>query len=104
MSLVLVTPYDSIQSVAQSRFPIYPISVLLKDKYDSVSRAPYISAEVLIIAAEMDKIIPLKHSKKLHDAFNKKKVSMAVIEDANHNNLSSKRQYYQMIKSFIETM
>ncbi len=33
--LILVTPYDSIQNIAQCRFPIYPMAILLKDKYDS---------------------------------------------------------------------
>ena len=29
--LILVSPYDSIRSIAQNRFPIYPIFLLLKD-------------------------------------------------------------------------
>ncbi|MBX2847583.1 MAG: alpha/beta hydrolase [Acidiferrobacterales bacterium] len=103
-SLLLITPYDSIEAVAKSRFPIYPVSLMLKDKYDSLSRAPSISAKVLIIAAEMDSIIPLQHSENLYAAFDSTQVSMVVIEGANHNNLASRPEYYQTLRSFIETM
>ena len=34
--LALITPYDSVESVAEKKFPIFPVSFLLKDKYESV--------------------------------------------------------------------
>lgn len=55
--LVLVTPFDSILRVAQARFPIFPLSVLLMDQFDSASRAHQVTADVLIVIAENDEII-----------------------------------------------
>jgi len=100
-ALALITPYDSIQAVAQSRFPIYPSSLLLKDKYDSISRANTIAAKTLIIAAELDQIIPLKHAEKLRDAFKQEQVSMTVIQGANHNNLSVEKEYFETLQRFL---
>ena len=45
--LALITPYDSIQSLAQESFPIFPMFILLRDKYNSVDRAKSIKATTL---------------------------------------------------------
>jgi hypothetical protein len=37
--LVLVTPFDSLRSVAQEIYPIYPISLILKESYRSIEYA-----------------------------------------------------------------
>jgi len=38
--LVLVTPFDSLAAVAQSHYSVFPIRLLLKDRYDSAARLP----------------------------------------------------------------
>ena len=38
--LVLITPHDSALALAKSMYPVYPVSLLLKDRYDSVAYAP----------------------------------------------------------------
>ena len=60
--MILVTPYDSFQNLAQQQYPIYPISFLLKDKYNSSSRVKDINSATLIILAEHDSVIPLNSS------------------------------------------
>ena len=98
--LVLITPFDSVQSVAQSQFPIYPMSFLLKDKHDSYARAGEIKADILVIAAENDRVIKMKHTKRLLDGFTNK-ARFHVIEGANHNNLSSNPEYFNLLVSFM---
>lgn len=98
--LVLVTPFDSAQSIAQSQFPIYPISVLLRDKHDSYSRAGDIRAETLVIAAEKDRVIGMRHTKRLLEGFSFD-VSFHVIKGVGHNNLSSNPRYYLVLRDFL---
>ena len=98
--LVLITPFDSVVRVAQSRYPIYPINVLLKDKYDSYSRVDSISAQTLVIAAENDHVIGLSHTQRLVDGF-AKNVLFEVIEDANHNNISDFPLYNKILDEFL---
>ncbi len=37
--LILITPFSSVEDIAGSQFPIFPVSLLLKDKDQSVQRA-----------------------------------------------------------------
>ncbi|WP_445940953.1 alpha/beta hydrolase [Pseudomonas sp.] len=56
--LVLITPYNSIQELAQSRFPYIPVQWLLKDKFESWKYAQQIRVPTLLISAEQDQVIP----------------------------------------------
>ena len=99
--LVLITPYDSIQNIAQNRFPIYPMSILLKDKYDSLSRVKNIKANVLIVLAQYDVVITLKHSQNLIKAFPKEQIDLKMILNKGHNDLSLDEEYYPKLHDFI---
>ena len=99
--LVLVTPYDSIESIAKESFPIFPISLLLKDKYKSIERINSIKSRTLIIAAQNDKVIKMKHTKKLVNKFPKSQVVFKIVENTNHNSISYNQYYYDLLKHFI---
>ncbi len=101
--LVLITPFDSIQKVAQSSFPIFPISLLLKDKYDSLSRVNSIDAPTLILIAEHDEVIAAARSNRLVSAFPITQVTVKVIAGASHNSISSYPQYSAMLRAFFDT-
>jgi fermentation-respiration switch protein FrsA (DUF1100 family) len=101
-SLILITPYDSIESIAQSKFPIYPISILLHEKYLSIENVKNINAKCLAIIAEKDEVIPFENSKRLLETFPKEQISIKIIKDVSHNNISSSKEYYQLMSEFIE--
>jgi len=85
--LVLITPYDSAQSMVQERFPLYPISILIKDKYDSIARVKDIKEKTLVLIAEKDSVITMKHSQKLIDAFSTSKIDVKIIQGVGHNTI-----------------
>ena len=100
--LILITPYDSIKSVAQSKFFIYPMSLLLKDKFDSISRVKHIQAQTIAIVAQNDNIIPNKHSFRLISEFPSNQITVRVIADSDHNDISDKPEYYNFLKAFLK--
>jgi len=99
--LVLVTPYDSIESIAQSRYFYYPISILLRDKYDSISRIDAIKAPTLIIYAQNDETIRKKHTDKLVSQFPSSQISIKTIENTGHSSILESPKYYTLIKEFL---
>jgi len=99
--LVLVTPFDSAESVAKSMWPFYPMRLLLKEKYDSLARVDQISAQTLLIVAGKDEVIAMANSKRLADGFGVR-AGFHVITEADHNNLSAYPEYYELLKQFLE--
>ena len=48
---------------------MYPMSLKLKDKYNSLKRVPKIKAQTLILIAQNDEVIKRKHSLNLAKKF-----------------------------------
>ncbi|MCF6243429.1 MAG: lysophospholipase [Sulfurovum sp.] len=99
--LVLITPFDSIVNVAQGKYPLYPASLLLKERYDSLSRVPMIHAKTLIIFAQNDKVIPRESTQNLIDAFMEKELEVIIIDNRGHIDISSDDKYYKSVQDFI---
>lgn len=99
--VVLITPYDSVLSVAKKRFPIFPVKLLLKDHYDSLSRAKQIKSNVLVVVAEHDQVIPMQHTQKLIDVFDSEQLTLKIIKKEGHNSLSNNADYYSVLSDFI---
>jgi esterase/lipase len=99
--LALITPFDSIVNVANGRYPIYPVSFLLHDKYDSKSRVKNIRAKTFIVIAEDDSVILRERTQKLIDAFDPAQLEVTIIKNRGHIDISSDAKYYKIMQDFI---
>ena len=99
--LFLLTPYDSIAELAQTHYPYLPARYLARDRFDSITYAKNIKVPVLIIAAELDRVVPYKHAEKLRDQFTRAQVSYHLIAGARHNDVTSFPRYREVIEAFI---
>ena len=101
--LVLITPFDSIQSIAQKQFPFYPMSILLKDKYNSVQFTAKIHADTLMLVAEKDNVVGRLHTNNLVEAFVNIPPEVIIIKGAGHNDISQNRDYFQLLSTFFKS-
>lgn len=101
-SLVLITPYDSIQSLAQSQFPLFPISLLLQHPFPSIENAPHIQTPTLILLAQYDQVIPFPHSQRLHQAFPPNVSQLHTLPNTSHNSISNHQTYHPLISNSIQ--
>ncbi|MBD3789362.1 MAG: alpha/beta hydrolase [Campylobacterales bacterium] len=99
--LILITPFNSIVDVAQGKYPLYPMRLLLKETYDSVDRIHHIKAQTFILAAGEDKVVPMHYTQKLFDAFPKSQVSMMILENVGHTTISSHPRYFSLLLDFM---
>ncbi|CAA6806641.1 MAG: Alpha/beta hydrolase [uncultured Sulfurovum sp.] len=101
--IALITPYDSVVNVAQSKYPMYPIDLILKDKFNSVQNLSMVKdTKVLIVMAEGDEIIPNEHSYALVDSIAKENVQVEVIKGQSHNSISHAESYFGVLNGFFE--
>jgi pimeloyl-ACP methyl ester carboxylesterase len=100
--LVLVTPFDSLLRLAQDLYPIYPVSLLLHDKYDSYSRVDRIDAPTLLVLAEHDAVIPRKYAERLRSAFPPGQAEAETLDGVGHNGLSARAGYYALLGRFLK--
>jgi pimeloyl-ACP methyl ester carboxylesterase len=56
--LVLISPYTSIPDVAALEYPIFPVHLLARDRFETANKAPSITIPTLIIHGDRDELIP----------------------------------------------
>lgn len=96
--LVLVTPYNSLQELAEQQFPYLPIRWLLRDKFESWRYAEKVSAPTLLVAAEHDEVIPAASTQALLTHFPKGVATLAVVRGVGHNTISDSSSYIQLLR------
>ena len=99
---ILITPFDSLESVAAGHYPFLPVRLLLRHPFPSVDWAQRTKAPALIIAAEQDVVVPAAHARKLFDAWAGKK-QFHVLPQTGHNNIEMHPDYYRLIDEFLST-
>lgn len=99
--VVLVTPYDSLRAVAQRHYPYAPVSILLKHGFDSIDRAPDIAVPLLMLAAQLDDVIPIAHARALFAKWSGPKI-WRELAGAGHNDLDADPAYWSAMALFLE--
>lgn len=67
-AVILESPYASIEAIAAARYWYVPVRLLLKDRFDSISRIGRIDAPLLILHGEQDGVIDVEHGRRLFEA------------------------------------
>jgi pimeloyl-ACP methyl ester carboxylesterase len=101
--LVLVTPYDSLQALAQAQFRLFPVRWLLLDKFESWHYAPRVRAPTLILAAGHDEVIPRASTELLATRFAPGVARTVVIRGALHNTISDDPAYERALAGIDAT-
>ena len=68
--IVLESPFTSMINMGKKYYPFFPVSFLLKDKFESDIKINNISIPILIIHGKVDKIVPFKMGKKIYELAN----------------------------------
>lgn len=97
--LVLVTPFDSLPSLAAPLFPWLPVRWLLLDRYDSARLAPRITTPTLILAAGHDEVVPRESTERLLRRFAPGTATMVVIPASGHNTISASPAYSAALRA-----
>lgn len=99
--LALVTPFDSIESIAREQFWYVPVGWLLKDPYRSVAYTPDIKALTLLLTAGEDRLVTAAHSERLFEAFADDRASYKTLPGKDHNNISDHPDYIATLRQFF---
>lgn len=97
---ILITPFDSLASVAAGHYPFMPVRLLLRHPFPSTDWAGRTHAAALIVAAEHDSVVPAAHARKLFDAWAGKK-QFHVLPQTGHNDIDMHPDYYRLINEFL---
>ena len=84
--LILESAFTSIADMAREKYPAYPIELMIRDRFDSLSKIGKIKADLLMVHGALDGLIPIEMGHRLFDAANRPK-TFVTVKDAGHNDL-----------------
>ncbi len=82
--LVLITPWDRLESVARHHYGFLPVHWLLHDRYDSAAQLAGWPGPILVAVAERDSIVPARFGRALFDGLHGRK-RLVVLPGVDHN-------------------
>lgn len=83
--IILITPWDTLASVAKSLFPFLPVKLVLTDRYDSIENLRDFPRNIAVTGAEHDEILPIRYAHQLYKNLPEGRKRMWVIPNAGHN-------------------
>jgi len=96
---ILICPFDSLVSVGRKHYPFLPVALLLKHRFDSLSRASALRIPLLALLAADDTIIPRESSLRLIERWGGPHTIKTVGGD--HNTLQEYPGYWESIREFL---
>ena len=80
-SIILESPFTSIENAAKIYYPYLPVRLLLKDRYNSIEKIKAIKSPILIMHGAKDDVVPISMGKELFEKANNPKHSYFTTED-----------------------
>ena len=73
--IILESPFTSMVDAGKFYYPYLPVSLLLKDRYETIKKLENINSPILIMHGKKDKIVPFHMGKKVFEKANEPKFS-----------------------------
>jgi len=102
--LIVESSFSSIQNVVnlRSQFKLFPVSFILNQRFDSISKVKDLRVPVLFIHGTDDFVVPDSMSRQLYAAAPEPK-QLLIIPNAGHNDVAEVAgwQYFQTVEKFV---
>lgn len=100
--IVLINPWDSLANLAQSIYRIFPIRLILQDRFNSINNLKSFKGKVAILISEKDEVIDPKFGKNLYDSVTSDK-KLWIFDNSGHNSFPTNPQesWWQEVIDFI---
>lgn len=98
--VILITPYDSILSIARKQYPYFPISLLLKHSFESAKNLLHVKAPIGLIEVVNDTVVTKYHFDKLR-AKVKNLILHVRLENTTHGDVLNHPDFEKSIEKML---
>lgn len=97
--LMLLSPWTDLPSLAGEHFPGWLVSMLLRERYDSLALTQELPGPALVIHGAVDTIIPVEHGRRLVAAL--PGARYFEVPGAGHNDLLGRTEVWQAMAEYL---
>ena len=100
--IILESPFTSMVDAGKFYYPYLPVSLLLKDRYETIKKLKNINIPILIMHGKKDRIVPFHMGKKVFEKANEPKYSY--FPDNDDHMMDYNEDLVQSIRNFIKNI
>ncbi len=100
--IVLESPFTSMVEMGKKYYSFFPVSLLLKDRYESINKIKNINIPILVMHGKKDRIVPFEMGNKIYDSANSPK--FYYFPDYDDHMIDYNKLLIEKLKSFIESL
>jgi len=100
--VILESPFTSMVNMGKKYYPFFPVSLLLKDKFESYKKINNISVPILIMHGKVDNIVPFHMGKKMYELANEPKYSY--FSEYDDHMMEYNEKLLKVLKDFIGSL
>lgn len=101
-ALILASTFTSVPDMGADLYPLLPIRLLARIRYDSLTRLPQITCPVLIIHSRNDDIIPIVHGQRLFEAARQPKQFLEIEGGHNEGFVFGRDHWVKQLDGFLQ--
>ena len=98
--IILESPFSSMLELAQKYYPIFPVRLILKDRYESKKKLKDIKSPVLVMHGRKDNIVPFYMGEQIFEALSVPK--SAYFNDQDDHMMEYNEDLIASIKKFLK--
>ena len=100
--IILESPFTSMVDAGKTKYPFFPIGLLLKDKYESDKKIKNIKSPILVMHGEVDRLVPFWMGKKMYELANEPKYFF--FSEYDDHMMEYNEKLLNEIKKFIDSL
>ena len=100
--VILEAPFTSMVDVGKDKYPFLPVSLLLKDKYESDKKIKNVKSPILVMHGKVDNIVPLYMGKKIYKLANEPKHFF--VQEYGDHMMDYDERLLNELKKFIQSL
>ena len=100
--VILEAPFTSMTDVGKDKYPFLPVSLLLKDKYESDKKIKNVKSPILVMHGKVDNIVPLYMGKKIYELANEPKHFF--VQEYGDHMMDYDERLLNELKKFIQSL
>lgn len=101
-ALILEKTFDRMVSVAADMYPIIPINLLMRNRYDSIAKLTVYKGPLIVVHGTDDAVIPIERAKALYESSRSPQKHWIEVEGYGHFDPIPKQTLAEIVNKFNE--
>ena len=100
--IILESPFTSMVDAGKFYYPYLPVSLLLKDRYETIKKLKNINSPILVMHGKKDKIVPFNMGKQVFEKAKEPKFSY--FPDNDDHMMDYNQDLLKTLSTFFKTI